>query len=96
MIKVIWGSRWDPLLARDHEGLLLARMEEAVDGDYQTYKSRNGAYAREHFFGTYPELRAMVADMTDDDIWRSTAAATTRTRSTPPTTPRWSTPASRP
>jgi pyruvate dehydrogenase E1 component len=69
VIKVIWGSRWDPLLARDHEGLLLRRMEEAVDGDYQTYKSRDGAYVREHFFGTSPELRAMVADMTDDEIW---------------------------
>jgi pyruvate dehydrogenase E1 component len=69
VIKVIWGSRWDPLLARDHDGLLLQRMEEAVDGDYQTYKSRDGAYVREHFFGTSPELRAMVADMTDDEIW---------------------------
>ena len=52
VIKVIWGSRWDTLLARDHEGRLLQRMEEAVDGDYQTYKSRDGAYVREHFFGT--------------------------------------------
>jgi pyruvate dehydrogenase E1 component len=69
VIKVIWGSRWDALLARDHGGLLLRRMEEAVDGDYQTYKSRDGAYVREHFFGTSPELRAMVADLTDDEIW---------------------------
>ncbi|MEA2358302.1 MAG: pyruvate dehydrogenase component [Solirubrobacteraceae bacterium] len=69
VIKVVWGSRWDELLARDHDGLLLARMEEAVDGDYQTYKSRDGAYVREHFFGTSPELRAMVADMSDDEIW---------------------------
>ena len=69
VIKVIWGSRWDPLLAADHDGHLLARMEEAVDGDYQTFKSRDGAYVREHFFGTNPELRAMVADMTDDEIW---------------------------
>src|ERR671939_184266 len=69
VIKVIWGSRWDPLLAADHEGHLLARMNEALDGDYQTYKSRNGAYVREHFFGTKPELRAMVADMTDEQIW---------------------------
>ena len=69
VIKVIWGSRWDPLLAADHEGHLLARMNEALDGDYQTYKSRNGAYVREHFFGTKPELRAMVADMSDDEIW---------------------------
>ncbi len=69
VIKVIWGSRWDPLLARDDEGHLLARMNEALDGDYQTYKSRNGAYVREHFFGVRPELRAMVADMSDDEIW---------------------------
>jgi pyruvate dehydrogenase E1 component len=69
VIKVIWGSRWDPLLAADHEGHLLARMNEALDGDYQTYKSRNGAYVREHFFGVRPELRAMVADMSDDEIW---------------------------
>ncbi|MGZ8302588.1 MAG: pyruvate dehydrogenase (acetyl-transferring), homodimeric type [Telluria sp.] len=69
VIKVVWGSRWDPLLARDQEGLLLQRMDEAVDGDYQTYKARDGAYVREHFFGTSPELKAMVADMTDDEIW---------------------------
>jgi pyruvate dehydrogenase E1 component len=69
VIKVIWGSRWDPLLAADETGLLVKRMEEAVDGDYQTYKSRNGAFVREHFFGTYPELRDMVADMSDDEIW---------------------------
>src|ERR671935_130146 len=56
VIKVIWGSRWDPLLAADHDGLLRRRMEEAVDGDYQTYKSRDGAFVREHFFGPYPEL----------------------------------------
>ena len=69
VIKTIWGSRWDPLLAADHEGHLLARMNEALDGDYQTYKSRNGAYVREHFFGTKPELREMVKDMSDDQIW---------------------------
>ena len=69
VIKTIWGSRWDPLLARDDEGHLLARMNEALDGDYQTYKSRNGAYVREHFFGTKPELREMVKDMSDDQIW---------------------------
>ncbi|HEX3207405.1 MAG TPA: pyruvate dehydrogenase (acetyl-transferring), homodimeric type, partial [Propionibacteriaceae bacterium] len=69
VIKVIWGSRWDRLLANDHEGHLLARMNEALDGDYQTYKSRNGAYVREHFFGVKPELKAMVADMTDEQIW---------------------------
>ncbi|WP_295400525.1 pyruvate dehydrogenase (acetyl-transferring), homodimeric type [uncultured Thiocystis sp.] len=70
VIKVIWGSYWDPLLARDKQGLLLKRMEECVDGDYQTYKARGGAYTREHFFGKYPELKDMVANLTDEDIWR--------------------------
>ena len=69
VLKVIWGSGWDRLLARDKDGLLLKRMEEAVDGDYQAYKSRDGAYVRQHFFGKYPELLEMVSDMTDDDIW---------------------------
>jgi pyruvate dehydrogenase E1 component len=69
VIKVIWGSRWDPLLAADHDGVLRRRMEEALDGDYQTYKSRDGAYVREHFFGTSPELRALVADLSDEQIW---------------------------
>ena len=70
VIKVIWGSYWDPLLARDTKGLLLQRMEEAVDGEYQAYKAFNGAYVREHFFGKYPELEAMVSNMSDEDIWR--------------------------
>ena len=70
VIKVIWGSYWDPLLARDTTGLLRQRMEEAVDGEYQAYKARGGAFTRAHFFGKYPELEAMVADMTDEDIWR--------------------------
>jgi pyruvate dehydrogenase E1 component len=70
VLKVIWGDRWDPLLARDRKGLLRQRMEEAVDGDYQNYKVRGGAYTREHFFGKSPELREMVANMTDDDIWQ--------------------------
>jgi len=70
VIKVVWGSYWDPLLAMDHDGLLRQRMMEAVDGDYQNYKSKDGAYVREHFFGKYPELKAMVAKMSDDDIWR--------------------------
>jgi len=70
VIKVIWGSYWDPLFARDTKGLLLKRMEEAVDGEYQAYKAKDGAYVREHFFGKYPELKAMVANMTDEDIWR--------------------------
>lgn len=70
VIKVIWGSYWDPLLAKDTKGLLQQRMMECVDGEYQTFKSRDGAYVRQHFFGKYPELLEMVANMSDDDIWR--------------------------
>ena len=70
VIKVIWGAAWDSLLARDSSGLLLRRMEEVVDGEYQAMKAFNGAYVREHFFGTYPELKQLVASMSDDDIWR--------------------------
>ena len=70
VIKVIWGSYWDPLLARDKQGLLLKRMEECVDGDYQAYKAKGGAYTRQHFFGKYPELAELVATLTDEDIWR--------------------------
>ncbi len=70
VLKVIWGDRWDPLFARDKKGLLLERMEAAVDGDYQNYKVRGGAYTREHFFGAHPELAAMVSNLTDDDIWQ--------------------------
>jgi pyruvate dehydrogenase E1 component len=69
VIKVIWGSGWDELLEADHTGMLRHRMEEAVDGEYQAFKSRDGAYVREHFFGKYPETRAMVADWSDDRIW---------------------------
>ncbi|CAB1368697.1 pyruvate dehydrogenase (acetyl-transferring), homodimeric type [Denitratisoma oestradiolicum] len=70
VIKVIWGSYWDPLLAQDKTGLLRQRMMECVDGDYQTFKSRDGAYVRQHFFGKYPELAKMVANWSDEDIWR--------------------------
>ncbi|HLD14631.1 MAG TPA: pyruvate dehydrogenase (acetyl-transferring), homodimeric type, partial [Burkholderiales bacterium] len=70
VLKVIWGSYWDPLLARDRLGLLRQRMDECVDGDYQTFKARDGAYVREQFFGKYPELKEMVASWSDDDIWR--------------------------
>jgi pyruvate dehydrogenase E1 component len=70
VIKLIWGSYWDPLLFQDKDGLLQKRMEEAVDGDYQTYRATDGGYIREHFFGKYPQLRAMVANMSDKDIWR--------------------------
>ncbi len=72
IIKVIWGSGWDRLIAKDTTGILLKRMEECVDGEYQDFKTKNGAYVREHFFGKYPELKAMVADMSDDEIWALT------------------------
>ena len=70
VIKVIWGANWDPLLAKDTHGLLRRRMHEAVDGEYQAYKANGGDFVREHFFGKYPELAEMVADMSDADIWR--------------------------
>jgi len=70
VLKVIWGSYWDPLLAMDKDGLLRKRMEECVDGEYQNFKQKGGAYTREHFFGKYPELKEMVAAMSDQDIWR--------------------------
>ncbi len=69
VIKVIWGSRWDPLLAADRDGRLERVMEECVDGDYQTFKSRDGAYVREHFFGRDPVLLDRYEHMSDDDIW---------------------------
>ncbi|MCB1795073.1 MAG: pyruvate dehydrogenase (acetyl-transferring), homodimeric type [Candidatus Competibacteraceae bacterium] len=69
VIKTIWGRGWDRLLEKDKTGLLLQCMEECVDGEYQDFRSKNGAYIREHFFGKYPELRELVADMSDGDIW---------------------------
>jgi pyruvate dehydrogenase E1 component len=69
VIKVVWGSRWDPLLAADPDGALVTVMNECVDGDYQTFKSRDGAYVREHFFGRDPRLLDRVSQMTDDEIW---------------------------
>ena len=69
VIKVLWGGGWDRLLAQDTTGLLHRRMMECVDGEYQNFKNKGGAYTREHFFGKYPELKAMVADMTDDQIY---------------------------
>lgn len=70
VIKVVWGGQWDRLLAKDKSGLLQQRMQEVVDGEYQTYKSKDGAYVRQHFFGKYPELLELVADMSDEQIWR--------------------------
>ena len=69
VLKVIWGRKWDALLEKDTSGMLVRVMGEALDGDYQTFKSRDGAYVREHFFGRYPETRKLVEDMTDEDIW---------------------------
>ena len=69
VIKVIWGTHWDALLRRDQKGILKKRMMEACDGEYQTFKAKNGAYVREHFFNT-PELKELVADWTDEDIWQ--------------------------
>ncbi len=72
VIKVLWGSGWDALLAKDKSGKLLQRMEECVDGEYQDFKSKSGAYVREHFFGKYEETKALVADMSDEQIWALT------------------------
>ncbi len=70
VIKVIWGGNWDPLLLRDDKGILRKRMDECVDGEYQAFKSKDGAFVREQFFGKYPELKDMVADMSDAEVWR--------------------------
>ncbi|MBX2838172.1 MAG: pyruvate dehydrogenase (acetyl-transferring), homodimeric type [Gammaproteobacteria bacterium] len=70
VIKVIWGSYWDPLLAKDTSGKLMQLMMETVDGEYQNFKAKGGAYTREHFFGKYPETAALVANLSDADIWR--------------------------
>jgi pyruvate dehydrogenase E1 component len=70
VLKVVWGSYWDHLFAKDKDGVLQRLMEETVDGEYQAFKAKGGAYTREHFFGKYPETREMVADMSDEDIWR--------------------------
>ena len=70
VFKVIWGRYWDPLIARDTTGKLLELMNETVDGEYQNFKANGGKYTRENFFGKYPELKEMVSNMSDDDIWR--------------------------
>jgi pyruvate dehydrogenase E1 component len=72
VIKVIWGPGWDALLAKDSEGILQRVMMETLDGEYQNYKAKDGAYVRANFFGKHPKLLAMVANMSDDDIWRLT------------------------
>ena len=70
VLKVIWGSYWDPLFAMDKDGLMKKRMEECVDGEFQNFKAKGGAFTREEFFGKYPELKERVAAMSDQDIWR--------------------------
>ncbi|MHA4867549.1 pyruvate dehydrogenase (acetyl-transferring), homodimeric type [Duganella sp. PWIR1] len=72
VVKVIWGPGWDALLQQDKEGILRKVMMETVDGEYQNYKAKDGAYVRANFFGKHPKLLEMVANMTDDDIWRLT------------------------
>ncbi|WP_425038233.1 pyruvate dehydrogenase (acetyl-transferring), homodimeric type [Primorskyibacter sp. S187A] len=69
VIKLLWGRGWDDLLEKDTSGKLRQLMEETVDGDYQTFKSKDGAYIREHFFGKYPETAALVEDWSDEQIW---------------------------
>jgi len=70
VLKVIWGSYWDPLLKADKTGLLMKRMDECVDGEYQAFKAKGGKYVRDKFFGKYPELKQLVSNLTDEDIWR--------------------------
>ena len=72
VVKVIWGPGWDALLQQDKEGILRKVMMETLDGEYQNYKAKDGAYVRKNFFGKHPKLLEMVANMTDDDIWRLT------------------------
>jgi pyruvate dehydrogenase E1 component len=84
VIKLIWGTQWDALFLRDKKGILKQRMMEAVDGEYQTFKAKDGAYVREHFFNT-PELKELVADWTDDQVWGLNRVATTSSRSSAPT-----------
>ena len=75
----MWGSDWDPLFARDHESIILRRLHETVDGEFQKYAATDGRFNREHFFNKYPELQKLVAHLSDEDIDRlQAAAATTR------------------
>lgn len=70
VIKVVWGRHWDPLLAKDRNGLLQRRMDETVDGEFQNYKAKGGQYTRQHFFEKYPELADLIKELSDDDIYR--------------------------
>ena len=95
VIKVVWGRQWDPLFERDKSGLLQQRMDEAVDGDYQNYKSNSGDYVREHFFGKYPELLDIVADMSDEQLSKLNRGVTILIRCLLPMLPRCAIKASR-
>ena len=88
VIKLLWGSEWDNLLARDKDGALRKIMMDTVDGDYQAFKANDGAYVRKHFFGRDPKTLEMVAHLSDNDIWNLSAVATIRRRSTRRTTRR--------
>ena len=96
VIKVVWGREWDALLAHDVDGVLVNRMNSTPDGQFQTYSTEDGAYVREHFFGGDPRLRKMVEHMSTRRSRSCRAAATTTARCTPRSTPRPSTPVSRP
>ena len=95
VIKVVWGREWDELLARDIDGVLVEKMNETLDGEFQKYSVSSGAYVREHFFGPDPRLRRIVEHLSDDESSSSAAAATTTARSTPRTRRRPSTSAPR-
>ena len=69
VLKVIWGSNWDPLIAKDRDGVLVKRFNESIDGEYQRYKAENGKFVRDEFFGSNPRLLALVEDLTDDEVW---------------------------
>ena len=95
VVKVVWGREWDALLHADKDGALVNLMNTTPDGDFQTHKANDGAYVRDHFFGRDPRTKALVAKISDAEIWNlKRAAATTTARCTPPTGPRWNTRAS--
>jgi pyruvate dehydrogenase E1 component len=86
VIKLIWGSNWDPLLARDKDGALRKIMMDTLDGDYQAFKANDGAFVRKNFFGRDPRTLELVAKMSDEDIWNLRRGGHDAPRSTPPST----------
>src|SRR6266516_390329 len=96
VVKVIWGRDWDPLLAKDGDGVLVNKMNTTPDGQFQTYTVESGAYIRDHFFGDDIRLRKMVEDLSDDQLRLRPGAGTTTARSMPRSRPRASTSGSRP